>query len=280
MGRKIPGCKHHGTKDPDKQRRQREEKIKNKINQRPKDIDSQEMPRKMRELFNPVITKKKKHPKNRNKDELKSTAKFINREQQPLQRGMDKPLRPIPVFNQNPGESKNNFYRRMHQTIVSMRNQRDYEEKYKVKVVQDEHGNSKLEDAEPDILDEGGDNNKNKNKKKKKDNVDKVKRIGKKERRRQKLKGNSGEKDFDDFKDVAEFGEVVHAPPKLQFKIKNPEEKMSASKVDGLLLKQKFQPKTGKKEKIPKVSMARQVILEKERQRVVEAYRAMKDRAF
>jgi len=279
MGRKFkPSKRHHGVRDPDKQRAEKEDKVKNKINQRPKNLDSQEVPRKMRELLNPVINKKRKAPKIRNNG-LLSSAKFMNSETYKPVPGMNKPLRPIPVFHQKQGESQGHFFSRMHMAINEMKNQRKYEEKYNVQVVQDEHGNTKLVDQEPDILDDG--KNDKKKGKKKKENTEKVKKLGKKERRKLKLKKNNAEeKDFDDFKDVAEFGDVVHRPPSLKFKIKKPEEKMSSSKVNGLLLKQKFEPKDGKKQKTPKVSMAKQVMLENERKRVVEAYRAMKDRAF
>ena len=51
MGRKIKGKKHHGTKDPEKQRQVREAKVQMKINNRPKAEDDQEMPKSMRMLM-------------------------------------------------------------------------------------------------------------------------------------------------------------------------------------------------------------------------------------
>ena len=43
MGRKIKGKKHHGTKDPEKQRQVRDARIQMKINNRPSTEDFQEL---------------------------------------------------------------------------------------------------------------------------------------------------------------------------------------------------------------------------------------------
>merc|ERR1711997_954006 len=47
MGRKIPGKKHHGVKDPEKQKKKREAPMKLKANARPKNLDDQEIPKKL-----------------------------------------------------------------------------------------------------------------------------------------------------------------------------------------------------------------------------------------
>ena len=77
----------------------------------------------------------------------------------------------------------------------------------------------------------------------------------------------------------------MHAPPSLNFQMRNMEQKM-AGKASSLLLAQKLAPKLNNKQdggggvvKKPKkehLSMAKKAMLEKERQRVVEAYRALK----
>ena len=51
MGRKIKGKKHHGTKDPEKQRQAREAKVQLKINNRPSAEDFQELPKSMRMMM-------------------------------------------------------------------------------------------------------------------------------------------------------------------------------------------------------------------------------------
>ena len=47
MGKKIPGKKHHGVKDPEKQKKKREAPMKLKANARPKNLDDQEIPKKL-----------------------------------------------------------------------------------------------------------------------------------------------------------------------------------------------------------------------------------------
>ena len=49
MGRKIKGKKHHGVKDPEKQKEVREAKIRTKINNRPSAEDFQEIPKSLKD---------------------------------------------------------------------------------------------------------------------------------------------------------------------------------------------------------------------------------------
>ena len=51
MGRKIKGKKHHGVKDPEKQKEVREAKIRTKINNRPSQEDFQEIPKSLKHLM-------------------------------------------------------------------------------------------------------------------------------------------------------------------------------------------------------------------------------------
>merc|ERR1719452_7078 len=66
------------------------------------------------------------------------------------QKGMNKPLKPVPVFKQNPGEHKRAFFYRVDQTIQSMKKRAQFEDKYKVDVLMDEKGKSKIVDREKD----------------------------------------------------------------------------------------------------------------------------------
>ena len=81
--------------------------------------------------------------------------------------------------------------------------------------------------------------------------------------------------------DSVEFGEIVHQPPEIAFKHKllvNQADRKPAAKSD-LLLARKLSGGGGvakKSKKVNKPSMARQVVIDQERQRVVEAYRALK----
>ena len=51
MGRKIPGKKHKGVKDPEKQRAKREAILKPKENSLPKNLDDQEIPKKLQAMM-------------------------------------------------------------------------------------------------------------------------------------------------------------------------------------------------------------------------------------
>merc|ERR1712080_660027 len=64
--------------------------------------------------------------------------------------GMNRPLKPVPVFKQNLGENKRAFFYRMDKTIQSMKARKDWENKYGVEVTTDEHGNQKVIDQPKD----------------------------------------------------------------------------------------------------------------------------------
>ena len=65
--------------------------------------------------------------------------------------GMTKPLKPIPVFKQMPGESKKKFFRRMDLGVQSVLKRKQYEDKYDVDVIDDpETGQTKIQDRTKD----------------------------------------------------------------------------------------------------------------------------------
>merc|ERR1719322_2293537 len=66
-----------------------------------------------------VFQRQRKFKDSDTKDLLDS-SKF-NSSQEPLQKGMEKPLKPVPIFKQKPGEHKRAFYYRIDQTIQSMK---------------------------------------------------------------------------------------------------------------------------------------------------------------
>eukprot|EP00088_Acartia_fossae_P056934 TRINITY_DN6637_c0_g1_i11.p1 TRINITY_DN6637_c0_g1~~TRINITY_DN6637_c0_g1_i11.p1 ORF type:complete len:319 (-),score=82.77 TRINITY_DN6637_c0_g1_i11:129-1043(-) len=298
MGRKIKGSKHHGAKDPNKQRENREEKLKVKVNNRPKHDDEQEMPKRLMQLMQHEQhmmqhKQQKKQQKSMNKGDNKGlldSSKYITKQERLP--GMTRPLRPVPVFRQKQGESKKSFYYRMHQTIQGMKKQREYESEFKVELQRDQMGNTKVVEAEPDELEEIVDSHKKKKLAKKgivlksKEEKRQLRREREKKRKARQKRGGTNKqpadaKDFDDFEDKQVFGDTVHAPPSLNFKMRNMEEKM-AGKASSLLLAQKLSKKQDggggvvKKAKKEHLSMAKKAMLEKERQRVVEAYRALK----
>merc|ERR1719219_1601830 len=66
--------------------------------------------------------------------------------------GMDRPLKPVPVFKQHPGENKRAFYYRMDKTIQSMKTRKDWEKRYGVDVTTDEQGQTRVVEHEKDEI--------------------------------------------------------------------------------------------------------------------------------
>lgn len=300
MGKKIPGKKHHGVKDPEKQAKVRLDKIKNKINSNPGKSDFQEIPRSMQlimkakeDLKNQKVEEKRPKKEKIPEDEkgLLDSTKYMNVE--PRLHGMNRPLKPVPVFKQQLGENKRAFFYRMDKSIQSMKARKEWENRYGVEVTTDDHGNQKVIDQPKDEVTLEIEEKKKKKLAKKGIVVrsKEEKRVLRRERekkRKNKNKKNTKDKDykeFSDFQDNVEFGETVHAPPTITGKYGN-DKKTTGQKE--LLLNKSFEGKKdnsfeGKKDKLVgvkkvkvKQSLAKKVIMEKERQRVVDLYRAMK----
>ena len=285
MGRKIKGKKHHGTKDPEKQREAREAKIRTKINNRPSQSDVQEIPKSLKTLMkvredvkSGNLKQRERRRKQKDSDLLDSSKYHTTVE--PKQKGMNKPLKPIPVFRQKPGEHKRAFYYRMEQTIQSMKKRASFEEKYKVDVQMDPSGQTKIVDREMDEVEMEVEKKKIE-KLAKKGIVVKTKeekRKAKRERekiRKNKKKGkvDSPDRDFEELQDTVQFGERVDAPPSISLK-KFPKSSSKAGSRSLLLNQNKTGDGGVVKKK--KKSMAQKVALERDRLKVVEQYRQLK----
>merc|ERR1719147_226904 len=169
--------------------------------------------------YNPFPHKKAKVERNPDHKDLLDSTKFKTFD--PELPGMKRPLKPIPVFKQNPGEHKRAFYYRMDKTIQSMKKRADFEDKYKVDVQMDSQGNSIIVDREKDEIDLEVEKKRNE-KLARKGIVSKTKEEKRQARRerekKRKNKNKGGNDDFGHLNDEVEFGEVVHAPPSLKFK--------------------------------------------------------------
>merc|ERR1719495_2312463 len=206
----------------------------------------------------------------------------------PNQKGMTKPLKPIPVFKQGEGEHKRAFYYRIDKTIQSMKKRAEFEEKYKVDVQTDNTGKPLIVDREKDEVELEAEK-KLTEKLAKKGIVRKTKeekRVLRRQREKQRKNKKKGVNisdnlDFNDFKDDVAFGDRVDAPPTLKFR---GFEKSSSSKPaenGGLLLSQKSNENNDSiKSKKSKLSMAQKVRIERERSHVVAQYRAKKAAAL
>merc|ERR1719209_2656650 len=95
------------------------------------------------QLKNPTENVPPKQRKRKRPEEkaLLDSTKHLNYDG-PNQKGMTKPLKPIPVFKQGEGEHKRAFYYRIDKTIQSMKKRAEFEEKYKVDFQTDSRGKS------------------------------------------------------------------------------------------------------------------------------------------
>lgn len=297
MGRKIPGKKHRGVKDPYKQQEQRLNKVKHKLNAAPASIDSQEIPRRLQDIarftnvkrkgVNNGPFKKMKKTKGRIKRDktLIDGRKYVDRERE--EPGMSRPTKLVPLLQQHPNENYKKFLKRVDRVTNEIMKEAAFENKFKVEVQRDEFGQvlsvQHQEKNDPLLSD--------KQKKEVTEREEKRKAARRERDKRRRGKKRKQDEDDDDefsyYKDKYEFGEVVYEPPSLDT------EKLTR-KIDGNNVKPKSflfmeklkgnkedatPSKTGKpspKSKNKQVSAGRRRILEEERQRVVEAYRSMK----
>merc|ERR1719187_2257452 len=184
--------------------------------------------------------------------------------------GMNRPLKPVPVFKQQPGENKRAFFYRMDTTIQNMKERRDWEKRYNVDVTTDEQGQTRVVEHEKDEVELEIEKKKKEKLAKRgiivksKEEKRKLRREREKKRKNKNKRKDDESKDFSDYQDSVNFGETVHAPPDK--KGLNNETRRPGQK--DLLVKKSF---GGVKKTKP--SLAKKVIIEKERQRVVELYR-------
>ncbi|RZB40903.1 coiled-coil domain-containing protein 137 [Asbolus verrucosus] len=267
MRRKIPGRKHRGVRDPEKQRAQRLKSIKHKINAPPTDPDDQQIPRSLQRLAQLQV-------KVRNGDFARKKAK--------------KP-RPRERFEQHPNESEREFLLRVHRECDAVKHEAAFEQKFGVEVKRNELGEvesvEKRKDPLKVMLKEV-----RREKKKKKGKGDEA-RLTKSQKRQLKLAEKKKKKleskvdEFEKFRDKVKFGEQVHAPPTLTLP-----KRVTATNVAprpgkrDLLLKSVLGSsktsntvidRTAKRKNLP-TALRRQ--LDKQQQEVVQAYRLLKEK--
>ncbi|XP_075231000.1 coiled-coil domain-containing protein 137-like [Lycorma delicatula] len=303
MGRKIPGRKHKGVKDPVIQKAVREQKLKTKINAPPTDPNEQETPKSLENLIRlkqiAKNTQFKKKKRSRNK--LVDTSKFNRREFRLP--GMKKPDKTLPSLNQWQGETDETFLKRIDEATQNLINEVEFEEQFGVRVRHNsETGDvEEIEMAERDEIDllmrnynkEKKDNYKNKKKekmlKKFQKNTKDVNSIGdasdnialnSKQRRKMKALQKKQESVLENgekiqFHDVIKFGEVVHQPPQITVRPKNAN-KIKKPGAKGDLLLEKMLGNNNKKNKYSSISPLQRQKQEQERNHIVELYRKIK----
>merc|ERR1719350_2428802 len=160
----------------------------------------------------PTVKRKRKMPEEK---ALLDSSKHLNYDG-PNQKGMTKPLKPIPVFKQGDGEHKRAFYYRIDKTIQSMKKRAEFEEKYKVDVQTDSRGKSVIVDREKDEVELEEEKKKIEQLAKKgivrrtKEEKRVLRRQREKQRKNKKKGVNINDNlDFNDFKDDVVFGDRV-----------------------------------------------------------------------
>ncbi|KAM4692425.1 coiled-coil domain-containing protein 137 [Rhinophrynus dorsalis] len=221
---------------------------KKKTNSRPKDLDFQEIPFKLREIMKSKMEMNKPKKKRKRKPES--------------QRGQNSELQtdiPVPKFKRGRKESVGAYLDRMNReakhVIFLSKNQPDRE--------------PELEMEEPKASDqkEKSQNKKSQNKK----DFDR-RRLDKILRKKEMIKETRLEKDI--FQDTVKFGEVAMEPPSLTAKPRKSGTQTKPGEKQ-LLLKKLFNKESGPS-KPPAMSLARKRLIEEERERVIQAYRELK----
>ncbi|XP_043280540.1 coiled-coil domain-containing protein 137 [Venturia canescens] len=305
MGRKIPGKKHRTIKDPEKQRAKRWAELKTKINEPPKDVNEQAIPKSLERVMKlKEAVKSGKIVAKKRKRKSKSQSRLITLgSQNPTMHPNAKPEKSVPIFNQNPGESNSDFWNRVNRETHLFLNETTFEKKYNVEIKRnpetgDIEGVQKAPKDEIDELMKLQMKYKNIGKKKKKKNLKSSEiepKLTKVQKRKLKLKMRKEKKDQDkidnsySIREKIEFGDIAHAPPDLKLKPLKPREDRMPGKKDLLLnslLTSNHSPKetktgrikidkTGKRKDLPS---AERRILEKQQSDVIAAYRLLKTR--
>ncbi|XP_055683273.1 coiled-coil domain-containing protein 137 [Lutzomyia longipalpis] len=214
MGRKIPAKHHHGVRDPIKQNHQRFLKIRDKIDNPPKNIKDQPISRATAEFI-------------RLKEEAKAGTyrPMFGREDVPRPiRKKNKTELPRPykeVQNHKPlkGEGARDFLQRVNRATQNSLKEAHYEAKYNVDIVRKESGEVEIQKRQ--VGSKG---------------VPTQSRIvkfnAKKKLKKEKKKTRKEEDESDKMifkKDVVKFGEVCHRPPELKVMRKSTKNKTSKS---------------------------------------------------
>ncbi|XP_063994445.1 coiled-coil domain-containing protein 137 [Diachasmimorpha longicaudata] len=293
MGRKIPGKKHRGVKDPEKQRAQRWAEIKTKVNDPPKD-DEQIIPKSLQrviKLKDDVKSGRIGVAKRKKSQKVKDKLIKIGGGSASTNHPKGRPEKAVPVFNQMPNERPYQFLNRVKRETQNFINETVFEKKYGVQVKRNvETGTIEgLEKAPKDEIDELmklQKKHKNIGKKKKKTTEIKLSKSQKRMKKLELKKASKLQENIDEFKQFREdikFGDIVHAPPDLKIKPARIEKlKTKPGRPDLLLnslLNKSPTPRatvidrTGKRKNLPS---AERRILEKQQSDIVNAYRLMK----
>uniref|UniRef100_A0A0P4VMC2 Putative coiled-coil domain-containing protein 137-like isoform 2 n=1 Tax=Rhodnius neglectus TaxID=72488 RepID=A0A0P4VMC2_9HEMI len=231
MGRRIPGKKHRGVKDPLEQQAKRNERLKKIINAPPIDPDDQEIPKsvielnRLRQLVKDGKLKKHKKKKKVCKN-LINTSNFFN--PGPKLPGMTQRDKMLPKLQQMVGESEAHFLNRVNSAAEDLIKEAKIERKYNVTINRNSDGS--VEEINCNEINDKISKPSNMGKKKNSKNTtnaliseEKPVKLSRKKRlklKKREKKNEAVESAFEFKTDHVKFGEVAHAPPTLRFKPK------------------------------------------------------------
>ncbi|XP_075072975.1 coiled-coil domain-containing protein 137 [Mixophyes fleayi] len=223
---------------------------KKKTNSRPKDLDSQEIPFKLREIMKSRLDMNK--PKKKKK-QMPAPKQGPHNEE--LQTDIQ-----VPKFKRKKRESEGAYLHRMNQETQHVM----FLSKNQLARLPEQE----LDDKGEVIKEEAA----KKEKSQKKKDFDR-RRLDKFLKKKEERKETRLEQDL--FKDTVQFGEVAMQPPSLTVK---PRKSVAVTKPGEkqLLLKKLFDKASSPSSHPPAMSLARKKLLEDERERVVQAYRDLK----
>ncbi|KAF5284396.1 hypothetical protein FQA39_LY17071 [Lamprigera yunnana] len=278
MGRKIPGKKHKGVRDPEKQREIRLQKLMGKINAPPLNPDDQEIPQSLNRLIELKELAKLKHKK------LKKTNKF------PIQREKK--------------ESKTDYFNRINTYCDEIIEENALQNKHNIEVKRNPYSGEIVDvlKREDDKLEEIIKKKKTEIKLKQRNKFyeEPKETLTKSQKRQRKLALKKQKKNLDHqldhqvVRDNVKFGEVVHAPPTLSIPRRAlKEEGVARPGKKNLLLKsilkndtknmklndvpfkksQKTIDTKGKRKHLPNALRRK---IEGQQMEIIEAYRAIK----
>ncbi|XP_074647530.1 coiled-coil domain-containing protein 137-like [Tubulanus polymorphus] len=245
-----------------------------KINSRPKNINDQEVPFAAKMILSKDSRFKRKRNKNHGPKE-----EFPDYEHLKKEKGMTRPVEPVPVFQQQKGESDLKFMQRVESKCQSVLDDVRFQNKYGLE--------TKMAEDETSVKTAAS---------KKQKKLQDEKTIEKQEKMNsQKVEKKLNTKhDFSQLSDKVKFGEVVNAPPTLTAKPRksnNIQTKPGLKK--SLLLHEVIQsnttntlsnnpgPKTtsreiGKTVKRKNLSETEKIRMDSEQERAIKLYREMK----
>ncbi|XP_066159283.1 coiled-coil domain-containing protein 137 [Euwallacea fornicatus] len=315
MGRKIPGKKHRGVKDPEKQQAERFAKIKDKVNIPPSNPDDQQISSSLKRIID-LKNKVKQGFYNKRKKKTKNNMK-LNDEGLKQKKFKGRPEKPIPKFEQMPGESDRKFKRRVDMICADYLKESAFENKYHVDITRNIEGEvdgvvkrpkdelellvKKLKKEKKTKKTKSGKKNSLQNQEENRKLTKSQKWAMKKQDKKQKkIFETSEDHNFLPQKEQLRFGEVAHAPPILVVPKKAAKSQGVARPGEKQLLLKAILPRTsktstqtsklnekgvsetsklinkkGKRKDLPN-ALRRQ--LDKQQKEIIEAYKALKSK--